>query len=147
MHIDLNVRLDSLKRQLSRLERRRQSLERQLQARRIQQLKCLPGQVGLADLDELVLALIPLTSAALRAQLSSLTQKHAGFSEGSGAPGKRKFSCEVKARVKAELQAGGKSAAQLSREYGPSHPTIMGWKREWGMTHPRIRAKAAALGM
>jgi transposase-like protein len=50
---------------------------------------------------------------------------------------------DLKEQIKAELEAGGKSVAQLAREYGPSHPTIMGWKREWGMTRPRARKTPA----
>jgi transposase-like protein len=48
-----------------------------------------------------------------------------------------KFSPELRERIRRELEAGTKSVAEISREYGPSHPTIMGWKREWGMTRPR----------
>jgi transposase-like protein len=57
----------------------------------------------------------------------------------NGGAKRTRFSAEMREQIRAELESGAKSVAQIAREYGPSHPTIMGWKREWGMTHPRPR--------
>lgn len=128
--------------QLSKIERQRQSLERQIQAMQEKRLTALPEQAGFDSVDSLILALIPHASSALRAKLQAAERNGGnGATPGKAAGnGKRaRFPEDLKAQIKAELETGSKSVAQLSREYGPSHPTIMGWKREWGLTRPRPR--------
>ena len=124
---------------LSRLERQRLALERRILAFRRKALMALPSRVGLDSVDSLILALAEHASPAMRSRF-----KAAGILDGTGphaetiSDGSRaKFSSELREMIKKELLAGGKSVAELARQYGPSHPTIMGWKREWGMTHPR----------
>ena len=63
---------------------------------------------------------------------------------GEGKASRVKFDVSLREQIRKELEAGLKSVAELSREYGPSHPTIMGWKRQWGLTRPRQRRKSAA---
>ena len=135
-----------MKAHLTKIERQRQALERQIQNLQEKQLAALPGQVGFESIDSLILALIHHASASLRAKLQAIELNGGNGAEHAGPPinGKRaRFAQDLKQPIKAELEAGGKSVAQLSREYGPSHPTIMGWKREWGMTHPRPRKMVA----
>jgi hypothetical protein len=142
------MKIDAMKAQLSKIERQRHALTRQIQALQEKRLAALPAQVGLGSIDNLILALMPHASSTLRTKLQAIDVHHA---DGDGAAagylnsnGKRaRFPETLKAQIKAELEVGKKSVAQLSREYGPSHPTIMGWKREWGMTHPRPRKSAA----
>jgi hypothetical protein len=138
------MKIETIKAQLSRVERQRSVLKQRMDELRRRELAKLPQHVGLATIDELILVLVQHASAALRERLSRIDGNDPGASE-SGPDGARRarFPSELRARIRAELEAGGKSVAQLSREYGPSHPTIMGWKREWGLTRPRPRARAA----
>jgi hypothetical protein len=136
---DTFVSIDAIRAQLSRIERQKRELERQMEALQHQKLTALPGQVGLSSVDSLLVALIPYTSSPLRAKLQAIgiDQIPQEFAARREVNDKQiKFSSELKAQIKAELLQGRKSVAALSREYGPSHSTIMGWKREWGMTRP-----------
>jgi hypothetical protein len=142
------MKIDAMKAQLSKIERQRHALTRQIQALQEKRLAALPAQVGLGSIDGLILALMPHASSTLRTRLQAADLNGAdGEAVGTGylnGNGKRaRFPETLKAQIKAELEVGQKSVAQLSREYGPSHPTIMGWKREWGMTHPRPRKNPA----
>jgi len=136
------MKIDSMKAQLSKIERQRHALTRQIQALQEKRLAALPAQVGLGSIDNLILALMPHASSTLRtklqgAEVDGAEGEGAGYLNGNGK--RARFPEALKAQIKTELETGKKSVAQLSREYGPSHPTIMGWKREWGMTHPRPR--------
>ena len=136
------MKIDAMKAQLSKIERQRHALTRQIQALQEKRLAALPAQVGLGSIDNLILALMPHASSTLRtklqgAEVDGAEGEGAGYLNGNGK--RARFPEALKAQIKTELETGKKSVAQLSREYGPSHPTIMGWKREWGMTHPRPR--------
>jgi hypothetical protein len=144
------MKIDAMKAQLSKIERQRHALTRQIQALQEKRLAALPAQVGLDSIDGLILALMPHASSTLRTKLQAIDLNGAegealgaGYLNGDGNGKRARFPEALKAQIKAELEVGKKSVAQLSREYGPSHPTIMGWKREWGMTHPRPRKSAA----
>lgn len=122
------------------MERQRRSLEQRIQALRKKQLLALPGQFGLESIDQLVLALIEFASPSLQERLRA--RESAGAStvaHVTTAQARVRFSPELRDKIRRELELGVKSVAAISREYGPSHPTIMGWKREWGMTRPRPR--------
>ncbi len=141
----VSMKIEAMQAQLSKIERQRQSLERQIQALQEKRLAALPGQVGLSSIDGLILALLPHASSSLRGRLQGIEPEGHGVSMAvnGNVDGRRmRFPESVKEQVKAELQKGGKSVAQISRECGPSHPTIMGWKREWGMTRPRPKKSA-----
>lgn len=131
------VKLNTLKAALSRVEKRKQAIERSIREYHARQLTALPRRVGLEDVDSLVLALIPLTSPSLRERLNA-----GGILDAVSVPEsardrnieRRRFSSDVRDKIKAELRSGHKSTAELSREYGVSPRTIMNWKREWGLT-------------
>ena len=153
------MKVDSLHAQLVSINKRRKALELRIEARQLKRLIALPAQAGVADMDILIVALIPLSSSLLRQRLQAAGFDEAGAdvgepaaeaaaykagngngsSNGNGGAKRAHFTPELKSRIKAELEAGKKSVASLAREYGPSHPTIMSWKREWGMTQPRAR--------
>jgi hypothetical protein len=142
------MKIDAMKAQLSKIERQRHALTRQIEALQEKRLAALPAQVGLGSIDNLILALVPHASSTLRTKLHAIDLSQGDGDGASGGHlngnGKRaRFPEALKAQIKSELENGKKSVAQLSREYGPSHPTIMGWKREWGMTHPRPRKGTA----
>jgi hypothetical protein len=143
------MKIEAMKTQLAKIERQRQALERQIQSLQKKRLAALPGQVGLTSIDSLILALIHHASQPLRTKLQGIElngAESAGLA-GLAINGKRvRFPQTLREQIKTELQTGTKSVAQLSREYGPSHPTIMGWKREWGMTRPRPRKSARGSG-
>ena len=152
------MKVDSLHAQLVSINKRRKALELRIEARQLKRLIALPAQAGVADMDILIVALIPLSSSLLRQRLQAAGFDEAGqdvgepaeeaahkagngngSSNGNGGAKRAHFTPELKSRIRAELEAGKKSVASLAREYGPSHPTIMSWKREWGMTQPRAR--------
>jgi hypothetical protein len=139
------MKIETIKAQLSRVERQRSVLKQRMDELRRRELSKLPQHVGLATIDELILVLVQHASPALRERLARIdgTETTDPGAEPDSAR-RARFPSELRARIRAELEAGGKSVAQLSREYGPSHPTIMGWKREWGLTRPRARARVPA---
>src|SRR5262245_44601761 len=141
------MNLQTLQAELSRLERRRQTLEKRIKARASKQYAALPARVGLKSIDELILQLLPYGSNSLRSKLGS---GHAG--NGASAPttgtGKRRgrpplrsrgtrYGADVKAAVKKAVEEGGKTVAEISREYGPSVFSIKDWKKKWGLTRKR----------
>jgi hypothetical protein len=131
--------IDKIRAQLSRIDREKRALEQKIQVLQGKKLVALPKQLGLDSVDSLIVALARYASPAMRTYLQSMRPDGAGDLEAPGRARRERFSPELRGRIKTELEQGKKSVAQLSREYGPSHPTIMGWKREWGMTHPRPR--------
>ena len=154
------MKADSLQTQLVSINRRKKALEQRIATRELKKLMSLPAQAGIGDMDTLIAALIPLSSSKLRQRLQAAgfddegkdinpaaaparsvdgNGNGHGHSNGESVAKRAHFSPELKSRIKAELEAGKKSVATLAREYGPSHPTIMSWKREWGMTQPRAR--------
>ena len=121
-------RVGIINNQISRLERRQRALEQKIRTLQRQQLRSLADRMGFESADQLILALAEYASPDLRAHIQS-----AGLTARLRVP----FPLDLKEKIRAELAAGEKSVAKLSRQYGPSQPTIMGWKREWGMTRPR----------
>jgi hypothetical protein len=138
------MNLQSLQAELSRLERRRLTLEKRIKARASKQFAALPARVGLKSIDELILQLLPFGSNSLRSKLNA---GHTG--NGAVAPaGKRRgrpplrsrgtrYNADVKAAVKKAVEEGGKTVAEISREYGPSVFSIKDWKKKWGLTRKR----------
>lgn len=127
---------------LSRMEKQRQTLEHKIKLLQRKELLALPARVGLDSVDSLILALVEYASSATKARfraagLSRSATDGDARSDGDGA--RAKFSPDLRNLIRKELEAGQKSVAAIAREYGPSHPTIMGWKREWGLTRPRGR--------
>jgi transposase-like protein len=140
--MDITVNIEKIRAQLTRIDREKRALEQKIQVIQRKKLVALPKQVGLDSVDSLIAALAHHASPSVRVHLQSMSFNGLGSSDsaqGSGNARRVRFSAEMRARIKAELETGKKSVAQISREYGPSHPTIMGWKREWGMTHPKPR--------
>ena len=136
------MNLQTLQAQLNKLERKRQLLEKRIQTRASQQFAALPARVGLKSIDALIVQLLPFGSKGLRARLG------AGSVAGTTATGKRRgrpprrsrgtrYTADVKAAVKAAVEAGGKTVAQISRELGPSVFSIKDWKKQWGLTRKR----------
>jgi hypothetical protein len=134
------MNLQTLQAELSRLERRRATLEKRIKARASKQFAALPARVGLKSIDELILKLLPYGSNGLRSRLNSPNAQ--------GVPGKRRgrpplrsrgtrYGADVKAAVKRAVEEGGKTVAQISREYGPSVFSIKDWKKKWGLTRKR----------
>jgi hypothetical protein len=139
------MNLQTLQAELNRLERRRQTLEKRIKARASKQYAALPARVGLKSIDELILKLLPYGSNGLRSKLGS-TPRTEGAA--TAVPGKRRgrpplrsrgtrYGADVKAAVKRAVEAGGKTVAQISREYGPSVFSIKDWKKKWGLTRKR----------
>jgi hypothetical protein len=137
------MNLQTLQAELNRLERRRQTLEKRIKARSSKQFAALPARVGLKNIDELILQLLPYGSTGLRTKLGS---GQAG--NGVAPAGKRRgrpplrsrgtrYGADVKAAVKRAVEEGGKTVAQISREYGPSVFSIKDWKKKWGLTRKR----------
>jgi hypothetical protein len=144
------MKVDSLNAQLLSINKRKKALELRIEARQLKKLLALPAQAGMADMDILIIALIPLSSLMLREKMkaagftnsdnpAALLKGNNGKASGKTSLRRIQFTPELKSRIKAELETKRKSVAVLSREYGPSHASIMAWKRGWGMTQPRTK--------
>jgi hypothetical protein len=136
------MNLQTLQAELERLERRRQTLEKRIKARASKQFAALPARVGLKTIDELILRLLPYGSNGLRSKLhSAQAENGAATSPRRGRPALRsrgtRYGAEVKAAVKRAVEEGGKTVAEISREYGPSVFSIKDWKKKWGLTRKR----------
>jgi hypothetical protein len=123
---------------LLRMESQRRALEHKFKLLQRKELLALPRRAGLDSVDSLILALVEYASPATKARFKAAGLARDG-AEGNGNVARLKFSPEVRNVIRKELEAGEKSVAEIAREYGPSHPTIMGWKRAWGLTRPRSR--------
>ncbi|HEV7717303.1 MAG TPA: hypothetical protein VGO53_17015 [Steroidobacteraceae bacterium] len=142
------MNLQTLQAQLTRLERKRELLEKRIKARATRQFATLPAKVGLKSIDELIVQLLPYGSSALRSKLANGASTN-GATHADGAPtGKRRgrpprksrgtrYTADVKAAVKRAVEAGGQTVAQISKQYGPSTFSIKDWKKQWGLTRKR----------
>jgi hypothetical protein len=138
------MNLQTLQAELNRLERRRETLEKRIKARSSKQFAALPARVGLKSIDELILKLLPFGSDGLRAKLNGA---HSGNGAAAPAATRRgrppsrsrgtRYGADVKTAVKKAVEEGGKTVAQISREYGPSVFSIKDWKKKWGLTRKR----------
>jgi hypothetical protein len=136
------MNLQNLQAQLNQLERKRQQLEKRIKDRASKQYAALPKKVGLKNIDDLIINLLPFGSSGLRSRLNQ------NGASSDGATGKRRgrpprksrgtrYTADVKAAVKRAVEAGGKTVAEISREFGPSVFSIKDWKKQWGLTRSR----------
>jgi hypothetical protein len=138
------MNLQTLQAQLQQLERKRQQLEKRIKDRASKQYAALPRKVGLKNIDDLIIQLLPYGSSNLRSRLN----QNGGGTTAVTPSGKRRgrpprksrgtrYTADVKAAVKRAVEAGGKTVAEISREYGPSVFSIKDWKKQWGLTRAR----------
>lgn len=136
------MNLQTLQAQLNQLERKRQLLEKRIKDRASRQYAALPAKVGLKSIDDLILQLLPYGSTGLRSRLGQNGAGN-GASNGKrrGRPPRKsrgtRYTADVKAAVKSAVEAGGKTVAEISREFGPSVFSIKDWKKQWGLTRAR----------
>jgi len=149
------MNLQSLRAKLLQVERQRQQLEKRIQTSSKKQLEKLPGKVGLKSIDDLILELLPYASARVRGQATKLNGDHEGAAvaattaprrgrppkSASGAPAKSaakskgtRYASETKDAIKAALEQGGQTVAQLSEKFGVSSFSINQWKMRCGLT-------------
>jgi hypothetical protein len=135
------MNLQSLRAKLLQVERQRQKLQKRIQTTSKKQLEALPAKVGLKSIDDLILELMPYASARIRGKT-----KPNGAEAGEPAsrrarpPAKSKgtrYTAATKEAIKAALEKGGMTVAQLSEKYGASSFSINQWKKRWGLTKPR----------
>src|SRR3569833_2207491 len=136
------MNLQTLQAQLSQLERKRQQLEKRIKDRASKQYAALPKKVGLKNIDDLILNLLPYGSSGLRSRLNQNGGTLPGGSgKRRGRPPRKsrgtRYTADVKAAVKRAIEAGGKTVAEISREFGPSVFSIKDWKKQWGLTRSR----------
>jgi hypothetical protein len=99
--------------------------------------------VGLKNIDDLIIHLLPYGSSGLRSRLGQNGAAHSPEDTGKrrGRPPRKsrgtRYTADVKAAVKRAVEAGGKTVAEISREYGPSVFSIKDWKKQWGLTRAR----------
>ena len=136
------MNLQNLQAQLNQLERKRQQLEKRIKDRASKQYAALPKKVGLKNIDDLMSQLLPSGSSGLRARLGQNgTLAGEGTGKRRGRPPRKsrgtRYTADVKAAVKRAVEAGGKTVAEISREFGPSVFSIKDWKKQWGLTRSR----------
>jgi hypothetical protein len=141
------MNLQTLQAELTKLERKRRLLEKRIHARATRQFASLPARVGLKSIDDLIIQLLPYGSNKLRSKLV-VAQVGTEGGNGSAVTGKRRgrpprrsrgtrYTADVKAAVKRAVETGGKTVAEISREFGPSVFSIKDWKKQWGLTRKR----------
>lgn len=134
--------IESLQAQLAKIELKRKKLTERMDAERSKELLGLPAKLGLATIDELIMALAahatPAVRVRIRAADPALTEQ--GRSQ-HPSQRRRRIPEQVKAQIKTELLRGNATVAALAEKYRTSPASIMKWKREWGLTR---RATAAA---
>jgi hypothetical protein len=136
------MNLQNLQAQLNQLERKRQLLEKRIKDRASKQYAALPRKVGLKSIDDLIIQLLPYGSSGLRSRLGqngTSTGETTGKRRGRPPRKSRgtRYTADVKAAVKRAVEAGGKTVAEISREFGPSVFSIKDWKKQWGLTRSR----------
>jgi hypothetical protein len=140
------MNLQTLQTQLNQLERKRQQLEKRIKERASKQYAALPKKVGLKNIDDLIIHLLPYGSTGLRSRLNQNGAAHGKAANGEapkrrGRPPRKsrgtRYTADVKAAVKRAVEAGGKTVAEISRELGPSVFSIKDWKKQWGLTRAR----------
>ena len=137
------MNLQTLQAQLNQLERKRQQLEKRIKDRASRQYAALPAKVGLKNIDDLIIQLLPYGSTSLRTRLNQngAVSTTAGTGKRRGRPPRKsrgtRYTADVKAAVKRAVEAGGKTVAEISREFGPSVFSIKDWKKQWGLTRTR----------
>jgi transposase-like protein len=97
--------------------------------------------VGLKNIDDLILELLPYGSSTLRARLGQNGATVSPTGKRRGRPPRKsrgtRYTADVKAAVKRAVEEGGKTVAEISRELGPSVFSIKDWKKQWGLTRAR----------
>ena len=129
----MDARTAALRDEVAQLMKSRGDIDKQIQRRQLSLLKALPESMGYETMDALILALTPLASTALRAGANT----HASTEAPRGRRPKQ-YDGQVRARVRHAIETLGTAAASVSRSEGISLPTIMKWKREWGLTVPAL---------
>jgi len=154
------MNLQTLRAKLTKVERQRSKLEQQIQANAKKQLDSLPARVGLKNIDELILELLPYASPGIRSKLqtngsgAASTGETAGTGRRRGRPRKNaepaetsgdggvkskgtRYTQDVKDAIKSALEEGGMTVAAISEKYGASPFSINQWKKSWGLTKAR----------
>src|SRR5690349_8904568 len=131
------MNLQNLQAQLNQLERKRQQLEKRIKDRASKQYAALPKKVGLKNIDDLIIQLLPYGSSGLRSRLNQNGAAAGTTGKRRGRPPRRsrgtRYTADVKAAVKRAVEAGGRTVAEISREFGPSVFSIKDWKKQWGL--------------
>jgi DNA-binding NtrC family response regulator len=147
--------LESLQAELNKIERRRAKLEQQIKSQAEALYTALPRKVGLRSVDELVVALAPYASTAVRQKLQGAAPakpsaakpavQKAAPKKGAPSRGPRaRHSEEEKAAVRRAIQEGKLTMSQIATKHGIPLDTLKKWKRNWGMTAHAQARKAAS---
>jgi transposase-like protein len=143
------VKLQTLQAELSRLERRRATLQKRIQVRSEKVFRELPRRVGLKNIDELLVQLLPYASKEVRANMNGGTTRVLRALVSPPVPSKpsrgTRYSADVKATVKRALEMGGR-ATDIAVQHGLSLATVKAWKKVWGLRRRDGRIKKTAAG-
>jgi len=133
----------AIKDELAQLLRSQGDIERQIGLRRISLLKALPESMGYESVEALIRALTPLVSEVGHRQTAPPVDPAAPRRKRQ-----KKYDGQVRARVRYCIETLRHRVAATSRAEGVSIPTIMKWKREWGLTSsPRGRVRSPKQGV
>lgn len=134
--------IQSIEAELRRVERRREKLSRQLEDRKRKQFTSIPAKYGFKSMDSFIAALSPYTSPSLTKAKPKTVAKTSSTTAKTARRGK--YSDQVKAAVKADLQKGDKTVREIAKQRGVSEYAIIDWKQAWGLVKHRKTAKKAA---
>ena len=152
------MRMQTIEARLKKVEREREKLSKQLEGSRRKQFTALPAKYGMKNMDEFINALLPYASTAFAEKLGRKIQPapapkqpstngaHPGNGASSGtsasSDSRRRYTPEQQSAVKAALEKGDKTVAEISQELEVSPFTIVAWKKRWGLVKAR-KAPAA----
>lgn len=139
--------IQSLQTSLAKKQAELATLEKELAKARESQFTELPAKLGLKSIDALILALAGYASPRLKRALKGVwgekiaaAPKSEVKPEVPAKPAKRKrarITPELKEKIVAALQAGGKTAGVVAAEYGVSVAAVNVIKRQAGLTKPK----------
>lgn len=112
--------------QIAKAEAALAEMKKKAAQQRREQLKELPGMVGLKTAADLILALAPFAKGV------TVTKVEGAATAATG--GRSTISPETKAAVIAALKAGQLSAAKIAAQFGISTASVNNYKRQEGLT-------------
>lgn len=115
------------------------ALEAKHAAEQKAKITSLPAQLGYKNMNALVMALLPYTRGlSLGTPEASPAPKKAVKKAAKGKGGGRsKISDDVRAKIIADIRAGGMTGAAIAAKYGIALPTLSLIKRRAGLTKPK----------
>jgi hypothetical protein len=142
-----NMKFQSIEAKLKGIDRERDRLSRSLETSKAKFFAAIPGKYGYRSIDALITALAPYASLGLRSRIDGensgtattrTTRATKRTSAKKGVP--RRYTEQQKAAVKAAVQKGDKTVAEIAKQHRVAVYSIIDWKKKWGLVKHRKKA-------